>query len=153
MLKGSAAQLAGFTRGVDSAPGSLDDAVMSAVSLARLTGAVTVVTGAVDVVTDGVCVRYIENGDELLTKITGAGCMMSSVMTAFLAAAPGEPFNAVTAAVGAIGVCGEMARDRMSEGDGNASFRTYLIDAMFNLDPNDLEERIDIREVKTNEDN
>lgn len=152
MLKGSAAQLVGFTRGVDSALESLDEASAAAVSLARLTGAVTVVTGAVDVVTDGVFVRYIENGDEMLTKITGSGCMMSSVMTAFLAGSPDEPLDAVTAAVGAVGVCGEMARDRMSEEDGNASFRTYLIDAMFNLDPDDLDERIDIREVKTNED-
>ena len=47
--------------------------------------------------------------------------------------------EAVVAAVAGMGVAGEMARARMQPVDGNASFRTYLIDALFNINGEALE--------------
>ena len=40
---------------------------------------------------------------------------------------------------GAMGLCGEIAEQRMRTEDGNASYRMYLIDAMYNMDGNVLE--------------
>ena len=37
------------------------------------------------------------------------------------------------------GLCGEIAKKRMSEQDGNSTYRNYLIDAVYNLSPEDLE--------------
>ena len=135
----------GLTRGVDSPLNDFKDAIAHGKALSRQTGAIIVVTGPTDMITDGRTVRLVSNGNELLTKITGSGCMMSSVMTAFVASNPDRVYDAVTAASGAIGICGEIAKERMNKEDGNASFRTYLIDAMYNLDPVMLDARINVR--------
>ena len=39
-----------------------------------------------------------------------------------------------------MGLCGEIAHARLSPLDGNASYRTYIIDAMYNLTPEALEQ-------------
>ena len=51
----------------------------------------------------------------------------------------GQPAAAAAAAVCALGLCGERAAARMGPQDGNASYRNYLIDAVFRLTPEDLE--------------
>ena len=53
---------------------------------------------------------------------------------AFCGVLPSEPFRAACAALAAMGVCGEIAEARrLQNGTGNATFRTDLIDAVFNL--------------------
>ena len=39
-----------------------------------------------------------------------------------------------------MGLCGEIAQKRMSDIDGNSSYRNYIIDAMYRLTPEALEE-------------
>ena len=46
---------------------------------------------------------------------------------------------AALAAVCAMGLCGEIAHARLSPGEGNASYRGYIIDAIYNLTPENLE--------------
>ena len=79
----------------------------------------------------------------VMARITGSGCMLTTLIGAFCAAAPAEPFTAVCAAVAAMGVCGELAEERrLQNGTGNATFRTDLIDAVFNLTQEQLKERM-----------
>lgn len=40
----------------------------------------------------------------------------------------------------AMGLCGEIAHRRLTDLDGNASYRNYIIDAMYRLTPAKLEE-------------
>ena len=47
--------------------------------------------------------------------------------------------EAAAAAVCAMGLCGEIANKRMTELDGNSSYRNYIIDAMYRLTPAALE--------------
>ena len=80
--------------GVDSI-GDTDDIDRIAklsLRLSQKTGAVVIVTGAVDVVADAACGRVllIRNGDSRMRKVTGCGCMLSAICTAFLAAANDE---------------------------------------------------------------
>ena len=210
--------------GVDSVGDTDDIDKVTGVSLrlSRKVGAVVIVTGAVDVVADAACGRIllIRNGDSRMRKVTGCGCMLSSLCTAYFAAAndmtksaaddiskstandmaksaaddmakstandmtksaaddiskstandmaksaaddisksltddaaddraypaadSGEKSTArlyaAAAAVTAMGVSGELAASRMGELDGNASLRTYLIDAVYNLTSEQLE--------------
>ena len=74
----------------------------------------------------------VRNGSALQGRITGAGCMLSALTGAFAASAD-TPLQAALGAVVSMGVAGELAASRMQEGDGNGSFRTYLLDALFNL--------------------
>ena len=60
--------------------------------------------------------------------------MLTSLIGAFCGAYPDDPFSATCSAVAAMGICGEIAEEqRLQKKTGNATFRTDLIDAVFNL--------------------
>ena len=139
------AQGAHDTKGVDAdaadrTSADPDGVLALAGAFAKRTGAVVAVTGATDVVTDGTRGCVIANGHELMSRVTGTGCMLSAMTAAYLTANPGRAFEAACAAVIAMGVCGELAFARMGPLDGSAAYRGYLIDAVFNLTARQLEE-------------
>ena len=112
-------------------------------ALARKTGAVIAVSGVMDVVSDGRKTVLLHNGCAAMARITGSGCMLTTLIGGFCAAVPEYPFEAVCAAMAAMGICGEMAEEkRLQNKTGNATFRTDLIDAVFNLTEKELKERI-----------
>ena len=59
---------------------------------------------------------------------------------AFVAANPQSPLEAAAAAVAAMGYAGEIAHARLSPLDGNATYRSYIIDAIYRMTPEMLEE-------------
>ena len=136
----------GSTRGVDAdladrvTRENLGQAVAFAGDFARRTGAVVAITGAIDVVADGNRAFCIFNGHPRMSKVTGTGCQLSAVTAACVTANPGQPLTAAAAAVCAMGLCGELADRRMGPLDGNASYRNYIIDAMYHLTPEALEQ-------------
>ena len=112
-------------------------------SLAKRTGAVIAVSWAMDVVSDGTETILLHNGCATMARITGSGCMLTTLIGAFCAAVPEHPFEATCAAMAAMGICGELAEEkRLKNKTGNATFRTDLIDAVFNLTEQELKERI-----------
>lgn len=146
------AQGGGDTRGVDAAPGDAvtpdNQAEMAAFlkGLAARTGAVIAATGAVDLVADGETCYAIENGCADMGRITGTGCMLTAVIAACVAAHPGRALEAAAAAVAAMGLCGEMARDQaVSRGEGTGSLRVYLMDAMSSLTDQQLAQGVKCR--------
>ena len=72
-------------------------------------------------------------------KITGTGCQLSGMMTAFVAANPENRLEAAAAAVCAMGLAGEIGWSRMEEGDGNSTYRNRIIDAVYHMDAEVLE--------------
>ena len=40
-----------------------------------------------------------------------------------------------------MGVCGEIAQERLGRQDGNAAYRSYLMDAVYHLDGETLDRR------------
>lgn len=129
-------------RGVDAADRSPQAEAMDdmAGALARKTGAAVVVTGTVDLVTDGTRLYHAFNGCEKMRAVTGTGCQLSALTGAYVAFHP-DMLIASLAAVCAMGVCGEIADERMRPLDGNASYRSYVIDALDQLTPEVLERR------------
>ena len=73
-------------------------------------------------------------------KITGTGCQLSGMMTAFITANPEHKLEAAAAAVCTMGLAGEIGWSRMQPGDGNASYRVKIIDAIYHMDGKTLEE-------------
>ena len=130
----------GTTKGVDAdvadavSEENLDSAVAFVKDFAVRTGAVVAVTGAIDLVSDGKACYVIRNGRPEMGKITGTGCQLSGMMTAFAAANPDHVLEAAAAAVCAMGLAGEIGWSRMAEGDGNATYRNRIIDAIYNMD-------------------
>ena len=146
-IRGNAGEIAALTggaalhRGVDNdtehAPAA--SARENAMHLARESGAVVIVTGDTDIVTDGRAVYRVHNGHPMMRTVTGTGCQLSALTGAYVAASPDRPLAAALAAVCAMGLCGEIAHARLSPGEGNASYRGYIIDAIYNLTPENLE--------------
>ena len=136
---------AGTTKGVDAdvadrvTEENLDGAVAFAKAFAAKTGAVVAITGAIDIVADGAKAYCIRNGHPMMSAITGTGCQLSGMMTAFVVANPDNKLEAAAAAVCAMGLAGEIAHARLSAQDGNSTYRNYIIDAIYNMTPEQLE--------------
>ena len=75
-----------------------------------------------------------DSASEEMGKITGTGCQLSGMMTAFVVANPDHKLEAAAAAVCAMGLAGEIGWSRMAEGDGNSTYRNRIIDAIYNMD-------------------
>lgn len=135
----------GTTKGVDAdvsdavTEENLDRAAAFAKAFARETGSIIVITGAIDLAADGERCFVIRNGRPEMGRITGTGCQLSGMMCAFLAANRQTPLEAAAAAVCAMGLAGEIGWSRMEEGDGNATYRNRIIDAICNMDGDQLE--------------
>lgn len=134
------------TRGVDAdiadsiTRDNLPQTVNFVKAFAKTTGAVIAVTGAIDIVADEKTAYCIFNGHPMMSSITGTGCQLSSMTAAYLAANPETPLEAAAAAVCAMGVCGEKAYRRLTDEDGNATYRNYIIDAVYRLTGEELEQ-------------
>lgn len=135
----------GTTKGVDAdaadavTDDNLDAMVKFAKDFAEKSGSVVAITGAIDLVADKDRCAVIRNGRPEMGRITGTGCQLSGLMTAFMVANPDKMFEAATAAVCTMGYAGEVAFERMQDGDGNSTYRNRIIDAVFNMTGDDLE--------------
>lgn len=136
---------AAATQGVDAnvadrvTQENLDSAVAFAKAFAMRTGAVVAVTGAIDLVCDGERAYVIRNGHPMMSSVTGTGCMLSAMTAAYVTANSQDPLGAAATAVCAMGLAGEMAYARLTEQGGNASYRNYIIDAIYHMTPEQLE--------------
>jgi len=147
VLKGNAGEIGvlagtgGSVRGVDS-EGITGDPVEVAKACARLTGTVVAMSGPVDVVTDGERALLVRNGNPMMERLSGTGCMLSSVVGAFVAVAD-DPVAASAAAMAAFGRAGEKAAENAK---GPYSFRTALFDELYSLTPEDLASHMQVAE-------
>jgi len=151
VIRGNASEIrtladkGGAVSGVDANAGdkvtdaNFEEAAAFAKAFALRSNAVIVMSGAIDIVAGARKAYAIRNGDVMMSKITGSGCMLSAMTAAYLGANPDKPLEAAAAATCAMGLCGEIAFSRMKARDGSASYRNYLIDAVFNLDGDELD--------------
>ncbi|MDO5410048.1 MAG: hydroxyethylthiazole kinase [Lachnospiraceae bacterium] len=135
----------GHTKGVDAdvadavTEETLDSVIASLKKFAQETESIIAVTGAIDLVCDDSICYVIRNGRPEMGKITGTGCQLSAVTAAFTAANQKKPLEAAAAAVCTMGLAGEIGWKNMLPGDGNASYRTRIIDAIYHMTGDTLE--------------
>lgn len=130
-------QGSGTTKGVDA---DMSDAVNEdnlnvmvdfAKGLSSKTGAVIAITGAIDIVADGEKAWVIRNGHPMMSRITGTGCMLTTVIGGYCGASADDILLATAAAVSCMGLCGELAFEKVqAQNGGTSSFRTFIIDFM-----------------------
>ena len=134
------------TKGVDADSAdavteeNLDRMVDFTKKYAAETGSIIAITGAIDLVADAETCYVIRNGRPEMGRITGTGCQLSGIMTAYLAANPENRLEAAAAAVCVTGLAGEIGWSYMQKGDGNSTYRNRIIDAIFNMDAAQLRE-------------
>ena len=97
-------------------------------------------------VTDAVTEENLEEGIAFAKAfakkagcIVGTGCQLSGMMTAFLTANPEQKLEAAAAAVCTMGLAGGIGWSYMQKGDGNATYRNRIIDAIYNMDKETLD--------------
>lgn len=132
IIRGNASEVSALlhdeqkTKGVDAA-----DTVMEVEKIARMAAqhysTVVVVTGAIDYVTDGKQMATIKNGHPILTKITGTGCMTTSMIGSF-AAVSQNPFHAAVVGVSVMGLAGEQAYEQLQSATQYGMFKYNLVD-------------------------
>ena len=119
---------------------NLDDAVRFVKDFAAKTGSVVAVTGAIDLVADAERCFVIRNGRPEMGRITGTGCQLSGMMTAFVVANPDNALEAAAASVCAMGLAGEIGYSHLASYEGNSTYRNRIIDAICNMDGKCLDE-------------
>lgn len=119
----------------------LDDTVRFIKHCAKKAQTIIAATGAIDIISDGNSAFCIYNGNSMMSRVTGTGCQLSAMTAAYAAANPDNMLIAAAAAATAMGVCGETAFERLSAQDGSATYRNYIIDAVYRLTPAELERR------------
>ena len=136
----------GTTKGVDAdaADAVTEDNLSSMITfvkkLAEKSGSIIIITGAIDLVSDGSTCYVIRNGRPEMGKVTGTGCQLSAVITAYMTADPDNKLEAAAAAVCVMGLAGEIAYTHLQDGEGNASYCRRIIDAVYNMDEKTLQE-------------
>lgn len=127
-IRGNASEiavLAGSGAGGRGMEASEDIDAAAAVALARESGAIVAVSGPQDLITDGRRVLRVDNGDALLTKVTGGGCTLGAVVAAFLSVERSPEYVAQAHAY--YGAAAEVAAEGAH---GPGSFAVALIDAL-----------------------
>ncbi|MCR5147581.1 MAG: hydroxyethylthiazole kinase [Eubacterium sp.] len=143
----------GTTKGVDAdvadavTEDNLDAAVKFVKDFAKKADTIVAITGAIDLVSDGDRCFVIRNGRPEMGRITGTGCQLSGLTTAFVVANPDNKLEAAAAAVCTMGLAGEIGWKAMQDGDGNSTYRNRIIDAIYNMNRETLDKgaRYEIR--------
>ena len=115
---------------------NLDNYITMLKSLSSKTGSVVAATGVVDIITGGNDTYLIENGCEMLSMITGTGCMLNVLAAAFISS--NNIMGGTVLATAFMGICGELSRNSK----GTATFRTTLLDTIYSLSDYMLRDRI-----------
>ena len=132
ILKGNSGEILslkgikGATKGVESAvSGELE----AAISVAEKYGLTVVMTGKIDYVSDVKRNAEVENGTPMLSKITGSGCMLGSVISSFMAIND-DPFISSIEGLLTYEISAEIAE---KESDGPGTFKIKLFDEIYNF--------------------
>ncbi len=113
IIRGNATEVANVInerweiKGVDAGTGN-GNVVNIAKQATEELNTVAVITGKEDVVTDGERTILIRNGHSILTNVTGTGCLLTSVIGAFVAVEK-DYVKATVATVTFYGVVAELA--------------------------------------------
>lgn len=138
------------TKGVDASESDLksysDEGIRVAKSLAKRFNCTVAITGVCDIVSDGEKSVTIENGTKMLSNVTGTGCMTTALVGGYLGACETKEdlFIAAISGIVSMGICGEIAEERAGS-IGLGSFHMAIIDAVSNLDEEDLLKRSKIK--------
>jgi hydroxyethylthiazole kinase len=152
IIRGNAAEIANVIgesweiKGVDSGSQAGGNTELLAVKAAKKLDTVVVITGKEDVISDGENGYVIQNGHPILTRVTGTGCLLTSVIGAFAAVEQ----NLLTAGASALifyGVAAELAVEGTG-GAGPGSFQIEFLNQLSKVSSSDIDRLGKIRKIE-----
>lgn len=111
-------------RGVDSLTDSI--AYDTVRNVAKTYHTIVVATGETDIISDGDKVYTVNNGHEMLTNVTGSGCLLTSIIGAYTSLKD-NTLNAVVHAVASYGIAADKV---IKQSKGPGSFKVNLLDEL-----------------------
>lgn len=117
-------------RGVDSVADE-SNAQTIAGRLSLELGCVVALTGKTDIIVSGSRVCRLDNGHIMLTRVTGTGCMASSLIGSCCSVT--DAFSGAVTGTAIMGVAGELAQQALRAGDGAGTFRMKLFDVISHM--------------------
>jgi hydroxyethylthiazole kinase len=139
---GALAGAGGLVKGVESVEG-VKNPVQVARDLAQKYHTVVAITGQRDIISDGQRVLGVDNGHPMLKTITGTGCMATTAVAVFCAVESDH----LIAAAAALACYGLAAQYAAIDAKGPGTFRSALLDAVYQLTPTHVEARTQIVEL------
>lgn len=116
--------------------------------LAAEKDSIVCISGVTDIIADSRQAFAFSGGCRLMSRITGSGCMLSSLLGCFLGAMPEEPLKAAVCAQAVMNAAGDIALEKTERaGGGTMSFRMHLIDAVSLMTGETLNEYAKIEEL------
>lgn len=131
------------TRGVDSAEYDVSKAKDLAFKASETFGCTVALTGKVDYISNSSKIFAVMNGHELLERVTGTGCMVSSLTGAF--SAVDEPLYAALSALTVFGICAEKSYE---EAPYPGSFHVKIYDWLYKIGEKEIIESAKVMEVE-----
>lgn len=154
VIRGNAAEIANVVgekweiKGVDA--GSIEGDVWSlAVTAAQKWNCIVVITGKEDIATDGSNTYVVANGHPLLTKVTGTGCLLTSVIGAF-AGVEQDGLKASIAALTFYGVAAEKAAEKALE-QGPGSFQIEFLNQLSFVSDKEIQQAGSFKKILDNQ--
>ncbi len=150
-IKGNAGEIATLagadwqTKGVDAGEGDAE-LINSAKKLAKAYNCVVGMSGPVDIITDGKITYLVRNGHEMMSRITGSGCMLSGAAGCFLSVSKENPLQALLQAHLTFAIAGEKAAEAPHV-RGTGTFRSALIDELYLLTQEEMKKNMIMEEV------
>ncbi|MDD3220790.1 MAG: hydroxyethylthiazole kinase [Lachnospiraceae bacterium] len=155
ILKGNMSELKALAgeekcvSGVDVNPADMlsennqGEAIALAKRMAVRYEAVILASGKTDLVTDGQKAFLIDNGCDMMGRITGTGCMLNVLTGTYMAA--GEPLLAAVAGCVVLGISGEAGSEKSL---GTGGFQVAFQDALSCMTDEDIRNRMKVRYIQ-----
>jgi hydroxyethylthiazole kinase len=129
------------TRGVDSSLSFTDEMVDAAKQMALDHHCILAISGKEDCITDGSEVFRVNNGQPLMTRVTGIGCGLSAVVAAFCAVEKEDMARVTAAAFGYYGLCADLA---IQISDKPGSFYTAFLDCLYTTGAEEIQMHLNV---------
>ncbi|MDM5198468.1 hydroxyethylthiazole kinase [Fictibacillus enclensis] len=98
------------------------------------------ITGKEDILSDGTETMVIRGGHEMLSYVTGTGCLSTSLIGLFLAKSVTTDLSSFERMAGALTYLGLCAERAVSAARGPGSFQTAFLDELYLLSAEELDE-------------
>jgi len=121
---------------------NLTESVDIAKNLSKKTNAIIVITGKTDIVAQGEKVYLIKNGCNMLSQITGTGCMLNAIIGTYISS--GEFLESAVLGAVLLGIAGENSLASTATG----SFKVLLHDNIYTITDKIIKEKIKLEEYQ-----
>ncbi|PTH22748.1 hydroxyethylthiazole kinase [Staphylococcus arlettae] len=148
VIKGNASEILTLIDSKTTMKGTDSNTALDVVTIAKkarqLLQTTIVITGEIDVIAHEDKILKLANGAPMLTRITGAGCLLGGIIASFVNKQLAPKVDIIEEAVSIYNIAAEQAAQAIN---GPGAFLTQFIDALYNVTYDDYLAQRQVEEV------